>query len=169
MFVTDAAGKPVSGLTVDDFELVENGTAQPITTFQAVDIPIESRDAIERPLAEPDVLSNDGPQGRVYVFALDEVGGGSEDARPNILRTRRFVRQFIENHFGPHDIGAIALLGRGLSTDGHDFTSNRRLLLEAVDRFSGELARSPARRQRQRCRPRWRSRNRIATSTAALR
>ena len=59
------------------------------------------------------------------------------DCEGTILRTRRFVRQFIEKHFGPHDVGAVAMLGRALSTDGQDFTSNRRLLLEAVDKFSG--------------------------------
>jgi VWFA-related protein len=136
VYVTDAAGNPVSGLTVDDFEVIENGTPQPITTFEAVDIPIERAEPMERVLAEPDVLTNDMPLGRVYLFALDEVQA------ENILRTRRFVRQFIEEHFGPNDLGAIALLGRGLATSGQDFTGNRRLLLNAIDQFSGGFERS---------------------------
>jgi VWFA-related protein len=131
VYVTDVAGNPVSGLTMDDFELLENGTAQDITTFQAVDIPIERAPAPDSQLGEPDVLSNDMPLGRVYLFVLDEVEGA------NILRTRRFVRQFIEEHFGPNDLGAIALTGRGLATDGQDFTNNRRLLLNAIDRYGG--------------------------------
>jgi len=44
VFVTDADGKPVSGLTVDDFELDENGKQQDITTFQAVNIPVDVRE-----------------------------------------------------------------------------------------------------------------------------
>jgi VWFA-related protein len=132
VIVTDAAGDPVSDLTIDDFEISENGKVQTISTFQAVDIPIERAETVQgERLAELDVLTNETPPGRVYVFALDEVRG------PNILRTRRFVRQFIEEHFGPNDVGAIALLGRGLATDGQDFTANRRLLLNAIDRFSG--------------------------------
>jgi VWFA-related protein len=131
VFVTDAAGNPVTGLTIDDFEIIEDGKPQPITTFEAVDIAIERAEPLETTLAEPDVLTNDRPLGRVYLFALDEV----QDA--NILRTRRLVRQFIEEHFGPNDLGAVALLGRGLVTDGQDFTHNRRLLLNAVDKFSG--------------------------------
>ena len=67
VFVTDTQGNPVSGLTIDDFELVENGKPQPITTFEAVNIPIERAESGERLLAEPDVLTNDGPPGRVYV------------------------------------------------------------------------------------------------------
>ena len=35
--VTDRAGKPVSGLTKDDFELYENGKLQALTNFYAVD------------------------------------------------------------------------------------------------------------------------------------
>ena len=134
VYVTDAEGNPVTGLTADDFELVEDGKPQPITTFEEVNIPIERTELVERQLAEPDVASNDAPLGRVYLFALDEVWGA------NILRTRRFVRQFIEEHFGPNDLGAIALLGRGLATDGQDFTGNRRLLLNATDKFTGGFA-----------------------------
>jgi VWFA-related protein len=131
VFVTDADGNPVAGLTADDFELIENGKPLPVTTFRAVDIPIERAELVERQLAEPDVLTNEAPEGRIYLFALDEV------LEANILRTRRFVRQFIEEHLGPNDIGAVALLGRGLATDGQDFTRNRRLLLDAVDKFGG--------------------------------
>ena len=130
-YVTDGQGNPVSGLTADDFELIEDGQPQPITTFTAVDIPIDGPGHLPSRIAEPDVQSNNGPQGRIYLFALDEVHGA------NILRTRRFLRTFIETYFGPNDIGAVALVGRGLATSGQDFTSNRRLLLEAVDTFGG--------------------------------
>lgn len=126
--VTGADGRPVPGLTRDDFEIVENGTPQPITTFTAVDIPLEPG---EPSGPETDVLGNDGPEGRVYVIALDEV------APINALRTRQFLRQFIETSFGPHDVAAVVLLGRGLGTDGQDFTGNRRLLLQAIDKFGG--------------------------------
>jgi VWFA-related protein len=132
VYITDVDGNPVSGLTLDDFELFEDGKPQPITTFAAVDIPIETRETVARAsYAESDVAGNNVPEGRLYVFALDEVSGA------NILRTRQFLRDFIENHFGAHDLGAVALLGRGLATDGQDFTSSPRLLLEAVEKFSG--------------------------------
>jgi VWFA-related protein len=132
VYVTDADGNPVSGLTVDDFELVEDGKPQPVTTFEAVNIPIERGDSIEPGLAEPDVLTNDGPPGRAYVFAIDDLDGCAA------LRTRHFLRQFLDDFFGPDDIAAVALVGRGLATDGQDFTRNRRLLLNAVEKISGE-------------------------------
>jgi len=131
VFVTDIQGTPVSGLTADDFELVENGQPRPITTFEAVEIPIERRGSVERQLAEPDVLTNEGPPGRVYVFAIDDLDGCAA------LRTRHFLRQFVDDFLGPHDMAAVALIGRGLSTDGQDFTNNRRLLLTAIDKING--------------------------------
>jgi VWFA-related protein len=130
--VTDAQGNPVTGLTADDFEITENGTAQPIAAFSTVDIPIERA---ERPLfsptaIEPDVQTNQGPEGRVYVIALDDI-------HPTLaLRTRRFMRRFLEQHFGTNDVAAIAYLGQGAG-NSQDFTSNRRVLLNALDRFTG--------------------------------
>jgi VWFA-related protein len=131
--VTDGAGNVVRDLTADDFEIVEAGRRQSIATFSLVDIPIERA---ERPLfsptaIEPDVQTNDVPEGRLYVIALDEV------APANALRTRLFLRRFIEQHLGTNDLAAVVLLGRGRRSDAQDFTSNRRLLIEAIGKFSG--------------------------------
>ena len=128
VIVTDETGRPVSGLTGADFEIVENGAPQPITTFSAVDIPLEPTDRI---LGQPDVLGNDGPPGRLYVIALDDMPADSA------LRTRFFLRQFVEKYFGPNDAAAVVLTTRGLSASRQEFTSNPRLLLDAIDKFGG--------------------------------
>ena len=94
---------PVTGLTQDDFEILEDGLAQPVTTFSAVDVPIERT---ERAIGEPDVVGNDGPPGRLYLIALDDMSA------ENALRTRFFLRQFIEKHFGPNDSAAVVLTTR---------------------------------------------------------
>lgn len=132
-FVTDAQGHPVTDLTIDDFEILEDGRPQAITSFSLVNIPIERT---ERPLysptaIEPDVHTNRGGEGRVYVIALDEV-------RPDLaLRTRHFLRRFIEQQFAANDMAAIVYVGRGRASDAQDFTGNRRLLLNAIEKFSG--------------------------------
>ena len=54
-FVVDAAGNPVTDLTVEDFEILEDGRPQPITSFAVIDIPIER---VEAPAA--DRLLSDG-------------------------------------------------------------------------------------------------------------
>ncbi|HET9359156.1 MAG TPA: VWA domain-containing protein, partial [Vicinamibacterales bacterium] len=134
VYVTDSAGKPVTGLTADDFTVLENGEPRPIRAFSAVDFPIHLPGSIKPPLARPDVLSNHGPPGRVYLFAFGPLGGSST------LRARHFARQFIEQHFGPNDVGAVAVLGPGRPDGVQDFTSSPRLLLDAIDRFTGSHA-----------------------------
>src|SRR5262249_2913704 len=42
--VTDAAGKFVSGLSRDDFEVLEDGKPQDVSVFSLVQIPIEHAD-----------------------------------------------------------------------------------------------------------------------------
>jgi VWFA-related protein len=128
VIVTDNEGNPVSGLTADDFEILENKVVRPITTFAAVDIPIERT---ERVAAASDVQSNDGPPGRLYVFALDLM------APDNALRTRHFLRQFVEQYFGPHDTAAVVITTGSARESGQEFTSDPRILLKAIDKFDG--------------------------------
>jgi VWFA-related protein len=138
-FVTDAQGTPVTDLTVEDFEVSEDGKPQTITSFALVNIPIERFD---RPLGapapiEPDVQTNVRDEGRVYVIALDEVSG--EQA----LRTRRFLHRFFERYFAANDIAAVVFLGRTNTANTQDFTGSTRLLLQAVDTFTGGFSDGP--------------------------
>jgi len=131
-FVTDAAGNPVTGLTEKDFEVTEAGKPREITTFSAVDIPIPD-DTTTGIGLESDMVTNGNPPGRTYLIALDEVDP------QNAVRARHFLRQFIEKQFGPADIAAVSLTGRGLAASAQDFTGNKRLILEAIDKFSGSF------------------------------
>src|SRR5829696_8030983 len=61
VYVTDAQNNPVNDLAADDFEVIEDGKAQKVTSFALVNIPIERA---ERPLfatqpVEADVQTND--------------------------------------------------------------------------------------------------------------
>ena len=128
--VLDRDGRPVSGLTAEDFQLLAGGQRQEIITFAHVVAPTA---AATRPFGaiESDVSANTGEEGRLYVFALDEV-------EPSLaLRTRYLLRQFIENHFGASDVGAVVHLGRSAKSSGQEFTSSRQRLLAAIDKFSG--------------------------------
>lgn len=129
VYVTDENDRPVSGLTQQDFEVFQNGKPQAITTFA----PVELADTrVERlPFdAEPDVLTNTNPDGRVLLFIL---GSTSTEFA---LRARHQLHKFIDEYFGDNDVAAITS-GQGLVTNGQDFTGNRRLLLTAVDKFDG--------------------------------
>jgi VWFA-related protein len=138
-YVLDAQGNPVTGLTAADFELREDRRPQSIAYFLPFNIPIEAPREGSSSVAslEPDVQDNESREGRLYVIAVDEL-------RPeNGLRTRVFLRQFVERHLGANDIAAVVLLGKGRRTDTQEFTSNRRLLLRAIDLVSGWPADAP--------------------------
>ena len=130
-FVTDRAGNPVRSLRLDDFELLEDGRPQVITSFSEVIIPINPPPPFVPGNPRPDVATNTGPEGRLYVIALDEIGADLA------LRARHFLRTFIERHFEPHDVGVVVNIGRASATATQDFTSDRGLLLAAVDRLQG--------------------------------
>ena len=132
--VTDAQGNQVSNLTLDDFEVLEDGRPQKVTAFSLVDIPIERA---ERPLfaaapIEPDVQSNETPDGRLYLIVLDDL----HTTFSNTPRVKVALRQFLERNFGTNDRAAVVYTsGRG--QDGQDFTNNPRLLMASIDRFTG--------------------------------
>jgi VWFA-related protein len=132
-FVTDAQGNPVRGLTVGDFEILEDGKPQVITSFSQVDIPFVPRtEPLEaKGAVESDVVSNDRNEGRVYLFMLDDV------APVNALRSRVFLRRFLQQHFAANDRGAVVFLGHQDPGAAQPFTNNPRQLLAAFERFTG--------------------------------
>lgn len=132
VYVTDRQGNPVTDLAASDFDVREEGKRQAITSFSVVNL------TSARPVAaptvsgvEPDVQRNDAPEGRLFVFAIDEL-------RPvNGLRARTILRRFITDHFGPNDIGTLVLVGRGRRDETQEFTTSRTLLLSAIDKITG--------------------------------
>lgn len=138
--VTDERGAFVRGLGQDDFEVFEDGKRQQISSFTVVDIPVER---YERPLfagrpIEPDVQQNERPfDGRVYILMLDDyhvsfMGSGL---------VKKAARLFIEQRLGANDLMAIVHIG-GRVEDSQEFTSNKRLLLASVEKFTGNKLRS---------------------------
>ncbi len=138
--VIDERGNFVPGLSKEDFALFEDGKPQEISTFSLVDIPLPAASA--RPAAAtpvvPDVRSNAQPiSGRLYVIVLDDLNVSS-------MRTKVVInaaRQFIERNFAADDIAAIVYTS-GRTDGAQEFTSDRALLLAAIDRFVGRKLRS---------------------------
>jgi VWFA-related protein len=133
--VTDRDGQFVRGLAKDDFQIFEDGKPQPISTFAVVDIPVERA---QRPLGasnaiEPDVKSNERPfEGRIYVMLVDDL----HTYFGRTPRVRAAARQFIQQNLGANDLMAVVHTA-GPSDASQEFTSNKRLLLAAVDRTMG--------------------------------
>lgn len=138
--VTDRSGNPILDLTLDEFEVYEDGRLQKVDVFSLVDIPVLQP---ERPLfadapIEPDVGTNVGAgSGRLYVILLDDL-----HTHPmRSLLVKRAARQFIEQYMGANDLAAV-LHTSGRADASQEFTSNKRLLTASVDRFMGRKIRS---------------------------
>jgi VWFA-related protein len=137
-FVTDAQGKPVTDLTANDFEILEDGKPQKVSSFALVNIPIERA---ERPLfsgkaIEPDVQTNEQLEGRIYLLVLDDIH--TDFTRSP--RVKAAARRFIEQNFGTNDLAAVVYTGRADASQ--DFTNNPRLLIQAIEKFNGRKLRS---------------------------
>ena len=133
--VTDRQGNLVRDLKKEDFQVLEDGKGQTISTFTQVDIPVERADRplfAESPI-EPDVKTNERPfDGRVYVMVIDDL----HTRFGRSVRVKAAAKQFIERRLGANDLMAVVHTA-GASDGNQEFTSNKRLLLAAVDRTSG--------------------------------
>ena len=142
--VTDREGNPVTDLAADDFEVLENGKRQTISSFSLVDIPRRPTGA-DGVTPSFDVVSNGGAaeRRRLYVFAIGALPEASA------LKARRLLRQFVERHMSPGDIGALVYITQAIASSAQPFTTNHQLLLDAIDRVGlptdGEYSGRPMR------------------------
>lgn len=107
-FVTDRQGKPVSGLTIKDFEIREDDVVQKIVS-------VESRK----------------PQARRLAILLDEFHVGAADS----ARVRDAVSRFINDRMRADDTAVILKPLDPLTTIR--LTEDRGVLLNAVETFEG--------------------------------
>jgi VWFA-related protein len=131
--VLDRQRRPVRGLTVDDFEVFEDGKLQVVSAFAAVDIP----DAVEpttpwmREVA-PDTQRNDTLNDRrLFVMVIDDASAQGNVAA--LKSTKEIARKFIEQ-LGPTDLMSIVFTLN--NRNAQDYTSDRAKLLKAVDKFN---------------------------------
>ncbi|HEV7920967.1 MAG TPA: VWA domain-containing protein [Thermoanaerobaculia bacterium] len=125
--VTDRAGKPVVGLTRDDFLVLEDGKAQPISNFyemraQQGDI------AAAGPTAQAEVPEE--RRRRRFVFFLDSFSLGLE--RTGVLSS---MRHFVESQMQPADEATVVTWNRRMEIIT-PFTSDKAAVLRAFDVLS---------------------------------
>ncbi len=138
----DKAGRFVGDLKKDDFEVLEDGKRQEIANVQIVDVPAEPQPMpalLTGRRFEPDVVSNTREPGRVYLVVLDDL----HVSPMRTIAARKLARNFIEESMAANDVAAVVTTS-GNRLNSQEFTSNKRLLLDAVDRFSGRKIMSPA-------------------------
>ena len=134
--VTDASGAPVTGLTAADFEIVERGKPQTISSFTEVSLPFAVRPEGAAAPGVSDVRSNQSAgERRYYVLALD-------DANVPIALTgdvQKLARVFVQRIVQQGDLVAVVTSG-GLDGGTVEFTEDITLVDAAIGRFAGRAS-----------------------------
>lgn len=133
--VLDKSGRPVPGLTADDFRIKLNGQAQSVQTLTFVNTEPAPAGAeaveLSTPVTGRRVASNTGPQltQRVLVLAVDDLSFPSEGG----LRLLRSARRLLDQQ--PRDVfvGVITTSGRPVLNP----TLDRRAVLAALAQVKG--------------------------------
>lgn len=129
-FVTDKRGKPVSGLTADDFDVYEDDTRQVLQQFSPVVLPPPKRGAPNQ-LNRRDVVLNENEQDRIYVIVLDDLGW------VGAVRATKILERFLNDYFADSDLAALVTLDR---IGAMHFTNDRATLINQAQAFADKVA-----------------------------
>lgn len=136
--VTDKAGKPITGLTKDDFEIIEDKVSQPIVNFY--EAKPEAYAALEAPAAASDAQPAvtqplPPPPPRRVVFYIDNLT--LTGAQRNRLITE--MKSFVGETMRPHDEVMIATFNHLLKIP-LPFTDDRARIDSTLDNLMREPA-----------------------------
>jgi VWFA-related protein len=126
--VTDKSGRPVTDLTRDDFQVLQDDQQQDITTF----VYVPTHPAPPPPAAEgptPPVRVAPERVRRTIAIVIDDLKS-SESARV----TREAVRRFVDERMEPGDLVAIVQARAGAGAL-QQFSGDRQELHAAIDRI----------------------------------
>jgi VWFA-related protein len=130
--VLDRNRRPVTGLTADDFILLEDGKAQVIAALDEISVEGPGQVSADWLKAPPqDVAANRHDESRLFVLVIDDA---TLPADPYMVRrAREMARAFIEG-LGPTDLAAVVFTRD--NRNAQDFTRDRTRLLAAAGRLS---------------------------------
>ena len=129
--VLDKDRKPVRGLTKFDFMVLEDGQPQEIVSAVEINVPdpVESAAPWMREVA-PDVKANLASSDRLMVLVLDDA---QVRPQPAMNQAVKEVGRRVIDRLGPADLAAVVFTRD--NSGAQPFTSDRRRLLKAVERF----------------------------------
>jgi VWFA-related protein len=134
--VSDRDGEPLDSLQPSDFLVKEDGLPQAVETVQFVQLtgatPVNQRESIDIRSAEHAAVEAAKDDVRLFVLFLDDY---HVDKAPQIMiPLRRTLKTFVER-LGPYDL--VAVMDPLTPLSHLEFTRNRNLLLERVQKFEG--------------------------------
>jgi VWFA-related protein len=131
--VTDKRGNPISDLTQNDFQVLEDGIPQKISLFK-----VEAAPGISLPVAERNETLNpsaaSAPLQRKIILFVDDyhIGFGS------LVWLRQAIEKFVRNNLGPDDrVALITASGRNST----EFTQDRELIIANMKNLQPILSR----------------------------
>src|SRR5271168_4146216 len=138
--VTDKSGKPIKGLTANQFTITDEGKPQAITSFSFADIEaIETATADEtKPIVIVVPVDNDGPGAaeaitetvrdrRMIVLFFDMTSMETDD----ILRAHAAAQKFLKQQMSPADLVSVVVFSTRLAVLAN-FTNDRTVLNKAI-------------------------------------
>jgi VWFA-related protein len=141
--VTDKRGNPITGLTKDDFILLENGVEKPITNFYEVEgnraknvvaggAPAPAVEPAATPAAKQDVPDE---MKRRIIFYVDNLSL----APFNRNRVFKEMKEFVKANMRPGDEAMVATFNRSMKVRV-SFTRDPQQVIQTLDVIAGEAA-----------------------------
>ena len=146
VIVTDRKGHHVTDLQKEDFEVLQDGRPQEIQSLsykwlQPPTADLQKGDsalhASPDPAAASESTLNPEPQRRLIAVVVDELGIDQRD----LSQIRTGLKEFVDKQIQPNDL--VALVRSGVGTDGISFTSDKELLLKALDQIKYNTSSRP--------------------------
>jgi VWFA-related protein len=145
VIVTDGKQQPVMDLTLDDFEVLEDGKPQKVEQFRLIKIDgnvpvgapppreIRNRNDEETEAAKEDV--------RLFLFFFDDY----HTRLGNSLAVKEPLIRFVQTQLRPTDM--VAIMYPLTPVDGISFTRNHNAIVSAINSFEGRKFRYEPRNQ----------------------
>jgi VWFA-related protein len=135
--VLDKKGEPVTGLTKDDFQVLEDGQPQSIETLKLIEANGSApEDDTSLEIRSPAHAAQEAARDDVRVFVVfwDEYHIGQ---MLPATRAREALSAFVQTAFGPTDL--VAVMDQLTPTDAIHLTRDRRELADQVHQLKGRL------------------------------
>ena len=136
-YVNDSRGRPLAGLTADDFVLIVDGHKSPIASFEyrTIGLPLAGAETADRTTIPGQAVRAAGLPRRFMLFFED---GASQPA--GLTAARRAAQRFLATGLEPSDQVGIAAYDMDLRIL-RDFTTDREALRRTIDQSLHEARR----------------------------
>src|SRR5581483_3501911 len=133
--VTEHGGVHVTGLTRDDFKLLENKQSQKISIFEEIKTePGRIRRVDQNDMGFTNAVTPDAKTQRLTMIVLDTLNTRFQDQ----VHARREILKFIDESLQPGEAVALMTIGSNGLNVINDFTTDPKVLSAAVKKVRGQ-------------------------------